>query len=139
MIKYADLSEEQREKQRAWARRRYWRNPEQMRENARRWCKENPERKRALEREWQGRVKERVIAHYTGGAMVCQYCGFSDIRGLCIDHINGGGARHRQEVKCAAGSAFYRWLELQGFPEGFQVLCANCNLIKGRCANEQAA
>jgi hypothetical protein len=44
---------------------------------------------------------------------------------LTIDHINGGGGRHRAEV--GSGNRFYRWLIKNGFPEGFRTLCYNCN------------
>jgi hypothetical protein len=35
-----------------------------------------------------------------------------------------------EEVK-PAGRAFFAWLKRQGWPEGFQVLCHNCNSSKG--------
>ncbi|MDP9489573.1 MAG: hypothetical protein M3P28_05185 [Thermoproteota archaeon] len=47
----------------------------------------------------------------------------------------GGGRRHRDELKKMIGyrgnSALYRWLRDNKFPEGFQVLCMNCNWVKG--------
>lgn len=65
------------------------------------------------------------------GGVVCKRCGFDDIRALSIDHVNGGGNKHRRELgKSATGSWFYRWLVKNGFPEGFQVLCMNCQFIK---------
>lgn len=44
-----------------------------------------------------------------------------------IDHINGGGTKHRKQI----GSHIYNWIKNNEFPEGFQVLCFNCNLAKG--------
>jgi len=73
--------------------------------------------------------KRLVISHYSNGSMVCCKCGFSDIRALSIDHINGGGRRHTEEIR-KAGTIFYRWLIKNNFPNGFQVLCMNCNYIK---------
>jgi hypothetical protein len=46
---------------------------------------------------------------------------------LCIDHINGGGSKHRREGKFPS---MYQWLKTHNFPEGFQVLCHNCNMAK---------
>ena len=49
---------------------------------------------------------------------------------LTLDHINNDGAEHRREIhgrQTAAGYQTYRWLMRNGFPPGFQVLCANCN------------
>jgi len=75
--------------------------------------------------------KLRVIAHYSEGRLVCVRCGEDDMACLTIDHINGGGAQHRKVV----GSHFYAWLIKQGFPEGYQVLCMNCQFKKQH--NEQ--
>lgn len=57
----------------------------------------------------------------------CVKCGFDDYRALQIDHINGNGAKHRREL---GTNYLYTWLRKNGYPEGFQVLCANCNWIK---------
>lgn len=70
--------------------------------------------------------KIQVLTHYAGGLPKCTRCGFSDIRALSIDHINGGGNRHRQEIK----RTFYHWLIQQNYPLGYQVLCMNCQFIK---------
>jgi len=53
-----------------------------------------------------------------------------------IDHVNGGGNTHRKEV----GKTVYRWLRKQGYPEGYRVLCDNCNAALGRygyCPHQQ--
>jgi hypothetical protein len=73
--------------------------------------------------------KHDIISHYSKKTMKCARCGFSDMRALSIDHINGGGRKHTEEIK-KQGTIFYRWLIKNGFPEGFQVLCMNCNYIK---------
>jgi hypothetical protein len=66
-----------------------------------------------------------VISQY-GGKCAC--CGLDQIDALTIDHINGGGNKHRKEVGGTNG--LYKWLVQNNFPEGFQVLCSNCNLVK---------
>jgi hypothetical protein len=48
---------------------------------------------------------------------------------LTIDHINGGGNKHRQQIR----SRICHWLKKNNYPEGFQVLCFDCNL--GRSIN----
>ncbi len=70
--------------------------------------------------------KYRVFLHYGGPHPRC-VCGFDDMRALTIDHINGGGNRHRKEI--GQGVNFYKWLD-RNLPSGFQVLCANCQQIK---------
>ena len=68
------------------------------------------------------KCRNAVISRYGGK---CVVCGESDVDLLTIDHINGGGNKHRSEI-----SDIYRWLKLNDFPLGFQVLCHNCNCGK---------
>ena len=70
-------------------------------------------------------TRARVLAAYGG---CCQCCGETTEEFLVIDHINGGGTQHLQ----ALGYKLYRWLIKHDLPEGFQVLCANCNQAKER-------
>lgn len=77
---------------------------------------------------WTRAQKVSAIGHYGG---VCACCGERELAFLTIDHIDGGGTKHRQEV--GGGSKFYRWLITNEFPSGYQVLCANCNT--GRLTN----
>lgn len=89
----------------------------------------------AWQRQRRQRLKTLVIAAY-GGA--CQCCGEAEPAFLTIDHIAQDGKQHRQTVP---PSAFYRWLELNGFPkDNFRLLCFNCNCARrffgGRCPHE---
>jgi len=74
--------------------------------------------------------KKAVIEKYSGGKNCCVLCGFTDIRALSIDHINGGGHQHVKEIKKTSGCSFYSWLIKNNYPEGYQVLCMNCQFIK---------
>ena len=74
-------------------------------------------------------LKKRVLSYYGGGKLACIKCGFSDIRALSIDHINGNGCKHRKKL-LTSGKTFYRWLEKQDYPKGYQTLCMNCQFIK---------
>lgn len=77
------------------------------------------------------RNKGLVLQHY-GGACACKGCGISDVRCLVLDHINGKGTQHRISLgNRGRGSTFYSWLIKNNYPEGLQVLCANCNMAKG--------
>ena len=73
-------------------------------------------------------IKEKVVNYYSNGTMKCACCGENNLEFLLIDHINGGGNKHRQEEKIRN---FYRWLIKNNFPEGFRVLCYNCNMSIG--------
>lgn len=61
----------------------------------------------------------------------CACCSETIVQFLGIDHINGGGGKHRKEV--GTGWGFYRWLRRNDFPEGFQTMCFNCNQAKHTC------
>jgi len=60
----------------------------------------------------------------------CVQCGFTDLRALQIDHVNGGGKKERREINNT--TIFYRKVsESTDKGEGlYQLLCANCNVIK---------
>ncbi len=76
------------------------------------------------------KVKVEAINHY-GGKCAC--CGTTRVEFLCIDHINNDGAEHRRKI---GRYPMPRWLKQHGYPEGYQVLCWNCNSAKqilGRC------
>lgn len=96
------------------------------------WAKEHSEQRRKSKQESNERLKTEVLLYYGNGKLCCVRCGFSDVRVLCLDHINGGGLRHRRELQTKSGLGFYRKLRQLGYPKGMQVLCSNCNVIKGK-------
>lgn len=79
--------------------------------------------------------KRQVLAYY-GSRCAC--CGETEPLFLTIDHINGGGNAHRKAI--GSQDQWY-WLWKQGYPEGFQILCCNCNFGRarngGRCPHER--
>ena len=79
------------------------------------------------------RTKEariNALIHYGGGSPHCACCGDSRFEFLCLDHINGGGNAHRLAVTGSKRGSIAVWVEKNGYPEGFQVLCHNCNMAK---------
>lgn len=78
-------------------------------------------------RDYRISVKLEVLEQY-GGAF-CAMCGCKDgddVEVLELDHINGGGTKHRKELNMR-GYQFYLWLRQQGYPKGYRVLCPTCN------------
>ena len=75
-------------------------------------------------------VKIDVLTHYGEGKLACVKCGFSDVRALCIDHINGVEPTEFCSPIPRGGVPLYNWLMRDGFPSGYQTLCFNCNIIK---------
>ncbi len=59
---------------------------------------------------------------------ICNRCGFTDIRALQIDHVNGGGAKEIRSFR-KQWRKYYRMV-LADQTGKYQVLCANCNWIK---------
>lgn len=94
--------------------------------------------KKIVRARWNAESRNRVLRHYSGGEVHCRHCGIRDPDVLTIDHMNGNGRRHREQVNTYQSStAFYRWLIRNDFPVGFQVLCANCQLKKERSERRQ--
>lgn len=81
----------------------------------------------AYQRECNRKLRDEVFAAY--GGYECNCCGETMPEFLQIDHVNNDGAEHRRQIKASGG--IYSWLKRNGFPQGFQVLCANCNYAKG--------
>jgi hypothetical protein len=72
-------------------------------------------------------TRKLVLEHYSNGVIECACCGEKEYRFMTIDHVNNDGAEHRKTV----GSKYIcSWLIQNNFPDGFQVLCANCNQAK---------
>lgn len=61
----------------------------------------------------------------------CNCCGESTFEFLQIDHVFGGGTKHRKELGGSGGLNLYKWIVNSGFPPDFQLLCSNCNWSKG--------
>lgn len=71
-------------------------------------------------------LKAEVLLGY-GGACTC--CGEREPAFLAVDHIDGGGNKHRKNLKLK-GEGFYKWVIANGFPKTLQILCHNCNWAK---------
>lgn len=123
-----------------------WDNAEYRAEHAaymKEWRKQNPAsykaayqryfenhrvKTRQAQKKYRDHLRQQVIDHYGGK---CQCCGETTREFLCIDHINGGGNEHRRQTSIWGGFHFTRWLIKHDCPDGFQVLCHNCNMAKG--------
>jgi hypothetical protein len=120
-----------RTRQRAQQADFYERNPGYKEKYDAAWREANPGKYSEYNKKSNLKLKREVMDYY-GGRCAC--CGETELTFLTIDHIDGNGAEHRREMASAtgtrwgqAGAPTYRWLRKNGFPDGFQVLCANCN------------
>ena len=94
------------------------------REQGRLFKQRHPAQVREEQRLAYQRIRQEVLTVY---GRRCAQCGFSDIRALQVDHVEGGGQRdHRAH---GALSIYKRAIATFG-SGAFQLLCANCNWIK---------
>jgi hypothetical protein len=72
----------------------------------------------------------KVLEHY--GAQ-CACCSEKEPIFLTVDHIHNDGAQHRRlSGGRMKAEKLWKWLVDNEFPEGFQILCWNCNCGKHR-------
>lgn len=110
------------EKDKKW----YLLNRKKVIERSRLWQKNNPDKAKQQKLRANRRLRKEILEHY---GLVCKCCGETQVKFLSIDHINGGGNKHRKEV--VGHSSIYQWLKTNKYPDGFQTLCHNCNMSKG--------
>ena len=124
------------------AKKKEWvnRNRTKIRAQQREWYKNNKEARIAKVVEWQRNNREYcnqrdrkkrkanrivVLSHYSGGVPNCDICKENILEFLALDHKNGNGSEHRKELN---GRDIIDWVISKGFPDGYRVLCNNCNL-----------
>lgn len=104
-------------------------------EYAKEWRRKNKDRFHANQKKCYDKMRLETLRHYSKEIPECSCCGETEILFLHIDHIDGNGAEHRREMMrdqgyVSGGNNLPYWLKKNGYPNGFQVLCANCNLGK---------
>lgn len=107
---------------------------------AREWRVKNREKFKANQKRAYDKMRYDCLSHYSNGEPICKCCGEKEILFLHIDHIEGNGAEHRRQLKAElgyypGGNNLPYWLKKNNYPDGFQVLCANCNLGKRLAKN----
>ena len=120
----------QREKTKEYHRIWYLKNKERISLHGKKWRKENRERSNWLKKRWTRKLRYNTLLHYSNGDLKCACCSVKPLEFLTLDHINGGGTKHRKELG-KGGSSVYQWLKNNNYPEGYQVLCFNCNCSIG--------
>lgn len=60
------------------------------------------------------------------GGYKCACCGETEVSFLTIDHVNNDGGHMRKNVHGSTGTRTLQWLVNNNFPEGYQILCWNC-------------
>lgn len=91
------------------------------------WRKNNMEKRKQTDKKRYEKQKKIVLDHYSNNTLRCNCCNEDNYQFLTVDHINGGGNKHRKEI---GQLTLYKWLIDNNFPKGFQILCFNCNFGK---------
>jgi len=108
-------------------------NIDEVRRKGREYARQHKEEKGIKSKEDNINFKKAAFEAY--GGIKCSCCGVTDLVFLTIDHVNGGGARHRKKIK----TSIYKWLKDNNYPPGYRVLCWNCNWAEahGGCPHVQ--
>src|SRR5262245_17032688 len=69
------------------------------------WRSRNLEHSKAYQRGFIKKLRQEVLDHY-GGCCAC--CGETQLEFLSLDHKNGGGCKHRNEIK-RRGANMWGW------------------------------
>ena len=110
---------------------------ERMRIRGRELYWENPQHHRSKAISQRKKLRDSVFSAY--GGYVCNCCGETIPEFLTLDHINNDGAEHRKMIG-TGGNNLLQWLKKHSFPEGFQVLCWNCQWgknLSGECPHKR--
>jgi hypothetical protein len=111
----------------------YIENKTEITEKTSLYAKEHREWHNAKGTKAKNKLKSEVFSVYSCGEPKCKSCNESELGVLTIDHVNGEGAEHRRELfgnNTGGGYKMYQWLKKKSYPEGFQVLCYNCQYRK---------
>lgn len=96
------------------------------------WVDNNRQHLRKYQQAWGQKIKCEVLSYYSvDNIPICEKClekgiRVTDLNLLSIDHIYGGGSKHRKSLNMR-GRNFYSWLKRNNYPDGYRVLCLSCN------------
>jgi len=111
---------------------------------SRKYNEKNRDKLKMIKLSYRMRLKHEVLSHYAEGDLKCSRCGETDPDVLVLDHINDDGRAEREKLSIASrdsnggvirGQRSYEVYKKSGYPDGLQVLCANCNTKKQMCKN----
>lgn len=102
------------------------RNKEKLNAEGRKRYNKDPKKQNKRVRECYQKIKNEII---TLLGSKCVYCGFSDLRAIEIDHVNGGGHKERKKFHIYG---YYKHIleQVKAGSKDYQLLCSNCNDIK---------
>lgn len=103
----------------------YIKNREKRIESNKKYAKTHRKQINTCVRKRERFLRQECLNHYGGK---CNCCGEERFEFLSMDHINGGGNKHRKETNYRK---LNHWLKQNNYPAEFRVLCHNCNHALG--------
>ncbi len=92
------------------------------------------ERKRAYSKELRLINRSKVINYYSNGTNKCAICGEHRLEFLTTDHIEANPHDFAEKLgysrSTVGGNALTQMLVSTNYPNGIQILCYNCNMLK---------
>jgi hypothetical protein len=82
-------------------------------------------------KERAAKLRLAAISNYSNGTNMCSCCKESHIEFLTIDHLPNAPHKRDNKKKKGGREIFY-WLKKNNYPDGFRVLCMNCNFSHGK-------
>jgi hypothetical protein len=124
--------------------KKWWKNnpdkiknfPSHSSDRQKEWCENNPEKIKAKNKKYRRKLRNSIfelLGNKCANPYNIDHSAFEQninyIRVLQIDHVNGGGTKHRRKYK---GSLIYPIIleELKAGSKDYQCLCPTCNWIK---------
>ena len=101
---------------------------EEDRENRRRVHRKSYQKYKLKYKQKNDLLRDRVLAAY---GHECECCGENRKEFLALDHVDGGGKKHRDSLGVSGGCGFHNWLEKNNYPPIIRILCHNCNCALG--------
>jgi hypothetical protein len=106
-------------------------------EQKKRWYYKHRDEQLKIHKTKSKERRQIVLTHYGGNPPKCSCCGETILAFLTIEHLNGGGTKHRKAI---GASNLMRNIINNNFPKEYDVLCYNCNCAKyhlGICPHSQ--
>lgn len=117
--------EKKQQKHRERSAKYYSEHKEERKKYSEGWIERNRGKHNSYKTKADKNHRRSCFEHY---GLSCACCGEDIYEFLTIDHINGGGNKHRKEI---GQSVIYKWLIDNDYPDGFRTLCYNCNSSLG--------
>jgi hypothetical protein len=92
------------------------------------WRRENKEKTSKKNRDYKERMRSQVFEHYGNR---CSCCGETRREFFAMDHVNGGGNKHRRLNRLTNAADLFLYIIRHNFPDEFRILCHNCNMSRG--------